>query len=132
LVAAGPACKASSRRWAVGDRVTLFVEVDELDPHVHEVLGRGMHRVSTRRSAVARRTLLVSDLSGEEIPEGAAATITIRFADARKGTVVLDVTEEEAEALGAKGRRQARRGRPRRSEGPGYSGMSREEQRRKP
>jgi hypothetical protein len=60
---------------------------------------------------MARRTVLVSDLSGEEIPEGKGATATISFRDARKGTIVLDLTESEAEQMGAKGRRQAKRGR---------------------
>jgi len=61
---------------------------------------------------MARKTVFVSDLSGAAIADGKAATITIRFSDARKGTYVLDVTEQEAEELGAKGRKQARRGRP--------------------
>ena len=60
---------------------------------------------------MARRILLVSDLSGDEIPDGKGATVTITFRDARKGTIVLDLTDSEAEQLGAKGRRQARRGR---------------------
>ena len=60
---------------------------------------------------MARRTLLVSDLSGDEIPDGKGATVTISFRDARKGTIVLDVTDSEAEQMGAKGRRQAKRGR---------------------
>jgi hypothetical protein len=60
---------------------------------------------------MARRTVLVSDLSGEEIPDGKGATVTITFQDARKGTIILDLTESEAEQMGAKGRRQARRGR---------------------
>jgi len=63
---------------------------------------------------MARKTVFVSDLSGKEIQEGKDATITIRFADARKGIYVLDVTDDEAEELGRKGRKQARRGhRPR-------------------
>jgi hypothetical protein len=37
--------------------------------------------------------------------------ISIKFTDARKGTYVLDVTDQEAEELGEKGRKQARRGR---------------------
>jgi hypothetical protein len=37
--------------------------------------------------------------------------VTIRFSDARKGTLVLDVTDDEGEQIGRKGRRQARRGR---------------------
>ena len=54
---------------------------------------------------------MVSDLSGAEIAEGKGAQVTIRFNDARKGTIVLDVTDGEAETMGAKGRKQARRGR---------------------
>jgi hypothetical protein len=60
---------------------------------------------------MARKTLLVSDLSGAEIADGRGATVTIAFKDARKGTIVLDVTDSEAEEMGRKGRRQARRGR---------------------
>jgi hypothetical protein len=60
---------------------------------------------------MARKTLLVSDLSGAEIQDGKGATVTINFRDARKGTIVLDVTDSEAEEMGRKGRRQARRGR---------------------
>jgi hypothetical protein len=60
---------------------------------------------------MARKTVVVSDLSGKAIEDSRAATITIRFTDARKGVYVLDVTEKEAEELGSKGRKQARRGR---------------------
>jgi hypothetical protein len=67
---------------------------------------------STRGSgSIARKTVLVSDLSGTEIAEGKGARVTIRFGDARKGTIVLDVTDDEGEKLGQKGRKQARRGR---------------------
>ena len=58
---------------------------------------------------MARRTVLVSDVSGTEIPDGKGATIRITFHDARKGIRELDVTDEEAEKLG--GRSVARRGR---------------------
>ena len=58
---------------------------------------------------MARKTVLVSDLSGEEITEGKGATIRITFRDARKGVRELDVTDDEAENLG--GRQVARRGR---------------------
>jgi hypothetical protein len=58
---------------------------------------------------MARKTVLVSDLSGAEIPDGKGATIRITFHDARKGVRELDVTDEEAEKLG--GRSVARRGR---------------------
>lgn len=60
---------------------------------------------------MARKTIFVSDLSGQELAEGKGASITIRFQDARKGVYVLDVTDGEAEELAAKGRKQARRGR---------------------
>jgi hypothetical protein len=60
---------------------------------------------------MAKKTVFVSDLSGDEIADGKGAQVTIRFADARKGMIVLDVTDEEGEAMGAKGRKQARRGR---------------------
>ena len=64
---------------------------------------------------MARKTVLVSDMSGKEIPEGKGATIRITFRDARKGVRELDVTDEEAESIGAKGRSVARRGRRPRS-----------------
>jgi hypothetical protein len=70
---------------------------------------------------MARQMIYVSDLSGDTIDEGKGATVTIKFSDARKGTIVLDVTDAEGEELGKKGRHQKRRGR-RRSEGPGLSG----------
>ncbi len=60
---------------------------------------------------MARKSIFVSDLSGKEIPEGKGAQVTIRFNDARKGSILLDVTDEEGEELGRKGRRQTRRGR---------------------
>jgi hypothetical protein len=37
--------------------------------------------------------------------------VRLKFADARKGTIVLDVTDAEGEKLGEKGRKRARRGR---------------------
>jgi len=60
---------------------------------------------------LARKSIFVSDLSGKEIAEGKGAQVTIRFNDARNGSILLDVTDEEGEELGGKGRRQARRGR---------------------
>jgi hypothetical protein len=60
---------------------------------------------------MAKRIVFVSDLSGDSIEDGSGATIAIKFNDARKGTYVLDVTDEEAEELGRRGRKQARRGR---------------------
>ena len=60
---------------------------------------------------MARRSIFVSDLSGEQIAEGKGAKVRITFNDARKGSVELDVTDEEAEELARKGRKTARRGR---------------------
>ena len=58
---------------------------------------------------MARKTIRVSDISGQEIPEGRGATVRITFADTRRGSRELDVTDAEAEKLG--GRAVARRGR---------------------
>jgi hypothetical protein len=60
---------------------------------------------------VARKMVFVSDLSGKEINERDAAKVTITYADARRGQVVLDVNASEVEELASKGARQARRGR---------------------
>lgn len=60
---------------------------------------------------MARKTVLVSDISGKEIAEGKGATIRITYRDARKGVRELDVTDDEAENLASKGRSVARRGR---------------------
>jgi hypothetical protein len=60
---------------------------------------------------MAQRTVFVSDLSGEEIADGKGSKIRITYADARKGSAELDVTDEEAEELARKGRKVARRGR---------------------
>jgi hypothetical protein len=58
---------------------------------------------------VARKTIRISDQSGDEIPEGKGAVVRITFADARKGARELDLTDAEADGLG--GRPVARRGR---------------------
>ena len=58
---------------------------------------------------MAKKTVRISDISGAEIPDGKGATIRITFADARRGSRELDVTDAEAERLG--GRQVARRGR---------------------
>jgi hypothetical protein len=60
---------------------------------------------------MAKKTVLVSDLSGKEIPDRDAARVTISYSDARKGIVVLDVLASEVEDLAGKGTKQARRGR---------------------
>jgi hypothetical protein len=58
---------------------------------------------------MAKRTIRVSDQSGQEIREGTGAVVRITFSDARKGVRELDLTDAEAEKLG--GRKVARRGR---------------------
>ena len=60
---------------------------------------------------MARKTVFVSDITGKEINEKDAAKLTITYADARRGLVVLDVNANEVDDLAAKGVRQARRGR---------------------
>jgi hypothetical protein len=61
---------------------------------------------------MARKTVLVSDLSGKEIrDDNAAAQVVIKYPDARKGQITLDVLASEVEDLASKGRRQAKRGR---------------------
>jgi hypothetical protein len=51
---------------------------------------------------LARKTVLVSDISGQEIADQKGATVRITFRDARKGVRELDVTDEEAERLGGR------------------------------
>ncbi|MDP8903851.1 MAG: hypothetical protein M3N29_00805 [Chloroflexota bacterium] len=63
---------------------------------------------------MAKKTIRVSDMSGQEIPDGKGATVRINFRDARKGVRELDVTDAEAEKIG--GRQVARRGRRPKSE----------------
>jgi hypothetical protein len=58
---------------------------------------------------MAKKTIRISDMSGQEIPEGRGAVVRITFVDARRGARELDVTDAEAEKLG--GRQVARRGR---------------------
>jgi hypothetical protein len=58
---------------------------------------------------MARKTVRVSDVSGQVIPDGKGAVVRIAFADARRGIRELDVTDAEAESFG--GRAVARRGR---------------------
>jgi len=67
--------------------------------------------VLEERVQMARKTIFVSDLSGKQIDEKNAATLTIRYTDARRGQVILDVNASEVDELASKGRKQARRGR---------------------
>jgi len=58
---------------------------------------------------VARKTVVVSDMSGEQIDDGKGAKVRITFDDARSGSIEMDVTAEEARAMGGKGRQVARK-----------------------
>lgn len=60
---------------------------------------------------MAKKTIFVSDLSGKKIDDKNAAQMIIRYADARRGQVVLDVNANEVDDLANKGTRQQRRGR---------------------
>ena len=60
---------------------------------------------------MARKTIFVSDLTGKSIDDKDAATVTIKYADARRGLVVLDVNASEVAELASKGVKQAPRGR---------------------
>jgi hypothetical protein len=62
---------------------------------------------------VAKKTTveIISDLSGKPVDERSAATLTVRWADGRKGTAVLDITEQEADEFASKGVRHKARGR---------------------
>ncbi len=60
---------------------------------------------------MAKKTVLVSDLTGNEVEERNAAQVIIKYQDARRGQVVLDVNADEVEDLARKGTKQARRGR---------------------
>jgi hypothetical protein len=62
---------------------------------------------------MARKTILVSDLSGQEIPDTKdSAQVTITYGDARRGVVKLDLLASEVADLASKGTQQKRRGRP--------------------
>jgi hypothetical protein len=60
---------------------------------------------------MARRTIIVSDITGKEIDARDSAQVVIRYSDARRGQVVLDVNANEVDDLASKGQKQARRGR---------------------
>lgn len=65
---------------------------------------------------MARKTVLISDLTGKEIADGKGAQLVINYSDARRGRVVLDVNADEVDDLARKGQKQARRGRRPRTE----------------
>jgi hypothetical protein len=70
--------------------------------------------------AMAREitTRIVSDLSGEPVPDGEAVTITIVFTDRSRGRVQLDAAETEILDMIEKGRHRPARSRRKRGGGP--------------
>ena len=60
---------------------------------------------------MAKRSVLISDLSGEQIEPGQEAQVAITYPDARKGRITLDVAASEVEDMASKGKRGQRRGR---------------------
>jgi hypothetical protein len=71
-----------------------------------------------RRDEMAKKTVFVSDFSGKEIAdEKQAATVTVRYADGRRGVVIADahVDDSVITEIAKVGRQQARRGRPQKS-----------------
>jgi len=68
---------------------------------------------------MAKKVIYVSDLSGKELDANSAVRVTVSFSDARRGTYVVDAAENDADVqkLISVGTKQARRGRPRKSQG---------------
>ena len=61
---------------------------------------------------MARKSIIVSDISGREIrDEKDAAKVAITYGDARRGRVELDVLASEVDDLAGKGKKTAKRGR---------------------
>lgn len=61
---------------------------------------------------MARKSIIVSDISGREIRDPKdSAKVAISYGDARRGRVELDVLADEVNDLASKGRKVARRGR---------------------
>ena len=48
---------------------------------------------------MARKTVLVSDQSGDVVADGKGAVMRITYSDARRGSYAADLTDKEAEAL---------------------------------
>ncbi len=62
---------------------------------------------------MARKTMLVSDQSGDLVPDGKGAVLRITYTDARRGAHQADLTDSEAQAIVNKtnAKAVARRGR---------------------
>lgn len=61
---------------------------------------------------MARKTIYVSDLTGQPINDRDGAKVTITYNDARRGVIALDVNASEVQEWAEKGAQQKRRGRP--------------------
>ena len=62
---------------------------------------------------MARKTVLVSDQSGDVVADGKGAVLRITYTDARRGSFAADLTDDEAQAIVAAthAKSVARRGR---------------------
>lgn len=61
---------------------------------------------------MARKSIIVSDISGREIRDPKdAAKVVINYGDARRGRIELDALASEVDDLANKGTKKARRGR---------------------
>jgi hypothetical protein len=60
---------------------------------------------------MAKKTVFVSDLTGEPIDDGSYVQVILNYRDARRGRVVLDANAADVEDLARRGQKQARRGR---------------------
>ncbi len=60
---------------------------------------------------MARKTVFVSDLTGDEIRDGNYVQVILKYGDARRGHVVLDANADEVDDLARRGKKQARRSR---------------------
>jgi hypothetical protein len=101
-------------RLPIAQTLNISSERQLLDPRKMLAYRRPAHVGRTHdqeEAELARRTIFVSDLTGKTIDEKDAATLTIKYADSRRGLVVLDVNANEVADLAAKGTKQARRGR---------------------
>jgi hypothetical protein len=67
---------------------------------------------------MAKKIIFVSDLSGKELDANSAVRVTVSFSHGRRGTYVVDAAEGDAEVqkLISVGTKQARRGRPRKTQ----------------
>lgn len=65
-----------------------------------------------QEASMATQTITVSDLTGKQIPADQHAKITITM---RNTTYTLDALDSEVAELTAKGRKTAKRGRPRKT-----------------